>query len=251
MLLGTVVQVPLDAAALGVAAGHDASPRGAQLVGLAPQLVERGLQGGVQLGVVKGQPDLAGQLGEDAVVLFAEADRAFGAGHHDRPEELAGVADRRDPDRAGSPPVQQRGHPDRGPGVARDAGVRDHRALTPGHDERARPDVGDRDGELEDFAGAGVDLRRLEGEGLAKRLGQLQEQLVHGYGPGQAAPEGAHHLVGGFACAVDETRRHAREAVPGGDVANRRDGGGDHRQAEHLAVGRPVGVLPRPRTTMR
>jgi len=44
---------------------------------LSPELVERSLQGGVQLGVVECQSDLAGQLGENTIVLLAEADRAF------------------------------------------------------------------------------------------------------------------------------------------------------------------------------
>ncbi len=239
MLLGAVVQVPLHPAPLRIATGHDPSPRGTQLVGLAAELVERGLQGSVQLGVVKSQSDLASKLGQDAVVLLREADRTLGARDHDRPEQLAGVADRSYPDRTAGPVVQQCRHPDRGPGVARHPGVSDHRPLPRGDDDRTLTDVGDRHGELEDFTGAGVDLRRPQRERLAKRLGQLQEQLVHWYGPSQAAPESAHHLVGGFACPVDETVRHAREPVPGRDVADGCDGGCHDRQAEHLAVGRP------------
>ena len=76
MLLGAVVQVALDPAALGVAAGDDAGPRRAQLVRLLAQLVQRGLQGRVQLRVVEGQTDLAGELGEHAVVLLGEGVRA-------------------------------------------------------------------------------------------------------------------------------------------------------------------------------
>ena len=72
MLLGAVVQVALDAAALGVAAGHDARPRLAQLVGLLAHLVERGLQRGVELRVVQREPDLARQLGEHPVVVLGE-----------------------------------------------------------------------------------------------------------------------------------------------------------------------------------
>ena len=72
MLLGAVVQVALDPAALGVAAGHDAGPGLAQLVGLLAQLVEGRLQGGVELGVVERQADLAGQVGEDPVVVLGE-----------------------------------------------------------------------------------------------------------------------------------------------------------------------------------
>ena len=75
MLLGAVVQVALHPAALGVAAGHDAGPGLAQLVGLLAQLVQGGLQRGVELDVVEGEADLAGQLGQHAVVLLGEGVR--------------------------------------------------------------------------------------------------------------------------------------------------------------------------------
>ena len=76
MLLRTVVQVALDPASFGVAAGHDPGPGLAQRVRLLADLVQRGLQGGVELGVVEGQPDLAGQVGQHPVVVLGE-----GAGH--------------------------------------------------------------------------------------------------------------------------------------------------------------------------
>ena len=72
VLLGAVVQVALDAAALGVGGGHDPRPRGLQLAGLAAHLVEALLQRGVEVHVVQGQADLAGQLGEGLVVGLGE-----------------------------------------------------------------------------------------------------------------------------------------------------------------------------------
>ena len=89
VLLGAVVEVALDPAPLGVAAGDDPGPRLAQVVGLLAQLVERGLERGVELGVVEGQADLAGQVGEHAVVVLGEGVRAAGALDHDQPEQLA------------------------------------------------------------------------------------------------------------------------------------------------------------------
>ena len=75
MLLRAVVQVALDPAPFRVARCHDPRAGLAQLVGLLAQLVERGLQRGVELGVVQGEADLAGQLGEHPVVLVGERRR--------------------------------------------------------------------------------------------------------------------------------------------------------------------------------
>jgi hypothetical protein len=97
MLLRPVVQVAFHPAAFGVPAGDDAGPRFAQLVRLLAQRVQRGLQRGVELGVVEGQAGLAGQLGQHAVVLVGEGVRAGGPFHHDEAEQLARVADRRHP----------------------------------------------------------------------------------------------------------------------------------------------------------
>ena len=72
VLLGPVVQVALDLAPGLVGRGDDAGARGLQLARLAPHLVERGLQRGVELHVVQGEPDLTGELGEHAVVLGVE-----------------------------------------------------------------------------------------------------------------------------------------------------------------------------------
>ena len=72
VLLGAVVQVALDLAALGVAGGHDAGARRAQVVVGQAQVLEALLERRVELHVVEGEADLAGQLGEHAVVLVGE-----------------------------------------------------------------------------------------------------------------------------------------------------------------------------------
>ena len=99
VLLRAVVEVALDAAALEVGGLDDAGAGAAQLVGLAPDLVERVLQRRVELEVVEREADLAGELGERLVVLLVERGVAERAAHHDHPEQLARVRDRRDPDR--------------------------------------------------------------------------------------------------------------------------------------------------------
>ena len=97
VLLGTVVQVALQPSSLGVAARHDPGPRLAQRLGLRPQLVERVLQGRVELGVMKGEADLSGQIGEHTVVFLGEAVAGRRPLDDDQPEQLAGVADGGDP----------------------------------------------------------------------------------------------------------------------------------------------------------
>ena len=75
MLLRTVVEIALDPPPFGVAARHDPRPGLAEGVRLLAQLVERGLERRVELRIVERQPDLAGQVGEHAVVVFGEAGR--------------------------------------------------------------------------------------------------------------------------------------------------------------------------------
>ena len=72
VLLGAVVQVALHPAALRVAAGDDPGPGPAQLLGLPAQLVEGGLEVGVELGVVEREAHLPGQIGEHPVVVLGE-----------------------------------------------------------------------------------------------------------------------------------------------------------------------------------
>ena len=96
-LLGAVVQVALELAALSVPAGHDPGAGLAQRLGLRAQLVERVLQSRVELGVVERKTDLAGQVGQHAVVLVGEAVTGGRALDDDEPEQLPGVADRGHP----------------------------------------------------------------------------------------------------------------------------------------------------------
>ena len=67
---------------------------------------------------MQGQSDLAGQLGQHAVVLLGEGVRLGRPFHHDEAEQLAAVADRRHPQLATAPAVEQRGQPDSRSSVA-------------------------------------------------------------------------------------------------------------------------------------
>jgi hypothetical protein len=87
-LLCAVVQVALDAAPFGVGAGDDARPRGAQLVGLALQRLQRRLQRGVEPRVVKSESDLAAELSEHLVLAIAERLAVRRTLGDDQPEEL-------------------------------------------------------------------------------------------------------------------------------------------------------------------
>ena len=66
------------------------------------QLVERCLQRGVELHVVQREADLAGQLGEDPVVVLGERRRRRRARDDDEAEQLAAVGDRPDDVASGS-----------------------------------------------------------------------------------------------------------------------------------------------------
>ena len=68
LLLSAVVEIALDPPPLGVRGRDDAGPRGPELLGLAPELVERGLQLRVEPDVAQGEADLPGELGENAVL---------------------------------------------------------------------------------------------------------------------------------------------------------------------------------------
>ena len=94
MLLGAIVEVAFQLAPLGVAGRHDASPRVLQLVVALLQLLQAGLQGGVELEVVQRQGDLTGELGEHVVLCLGERLAVMRAGHRDDPEQLAAVSDR-------------------------------------------------------------------------------------------------------------------------------------------------------------
>ena len=59
-----------------------------------PEVLEALLEGGVELDVVEGEPDLAGQLREHPVVLFGEVVVVVAAFDDQQPEQLAAVGGR-------------------------------------------------------------------------------------------------------------------------------------------------------------
>ena len=138
VLLGAVVQVPLELAALGVGGGHDAGPRLLQLVVAQPQLVEAGLERRVELHVVQRQADLAGQLGEHAVLGFGERLAVGAAAGDDEAEQLAAVGDGRHPDGRHALGPDDARQPDAEPRAAADAGAGHDRSLL-GADLDRRP----------------------------------------------------------------------------------------------------------------
>ena len=68
----TVVQISLEAAALGVLRGHDALPRGAQFVRLIRNLRETGLQLDVQSHTVDGRARLRSEIRQQALLRPGE-----------------------------------------------------------------------------------------------------------------------------------------------------------------------------------
>jgi FtsX-like permease family len=243
VLLRAVVQVALNATAFGVRTRHDPGPGAAQLVGLLTQLVEGGREGGVQPGVVQREADLAGELGEDTVVLGGERVASGRAAHHDQPEEVPGVAHRRDPERSGSGVGQQGGQPHRRPRRPGHAGPGDHRAFPVADEQRPRAGVRHGGGPLKDVPEAGVDLGGRQRHGLAQRLGELEQQFVHRDGARHPGAEGPQHLVRGLPCPEDLPVSPVGEPFPGGGEGDRGDGRRDHGQAEQPPVG---GVGRRP-----
>jgi hypothetical protein len=122
VLLGTVVDVAFDPPAFGVGCGHDAASRGLQGLGLPPDLVERGLERGVQSNVVEGQTDLPGQVTQKAFVLRGERLRLLVPFDDQKAEQLTGVSDGSHSHRRLGPLRQDAGQPDLGPGGAGNAG---------------------------------------------------------------------------------------------------------------------------------
>ena len=232
VLLGAVVEVALDLATSGVRSGDDARPGLLELLGLEAEVLQRLLQGGVELHVVQGEADLAGQFGQHHVVVGGELVASRRAHSHDEPEHPARVSGRGDPQQGALPADDHARHPYAQPGRAGDAG--------PGHDgfllgaqyEVGDGDVGNRDRTRQVAARTGPNLGRAQGQGLAQGLGHLEEQLVHGYGARQPAAEGAQHGVGRLPLAVDETVGIEGQPLAGRAVENGGHGGRDHRQDE-------------------
>ena len=114
-------------------------------------------------------------------------------------------------------------------------------ALTRGDHGSTAARVGHRHGAFQHLAATRVDLGPGQPHGLAQRLGQLEQQLVHGDGPGQPAAERAQRLVGRFPRPVDEPGGGGQQPVPGWQVAGRRHRRGEHGQAEDLPVAGSAG----------
>ena len=129
VLLGAVVEVALDLAPLGVSGRDDAGPRGAQVLVGALQVLEALLQRRVELDVVEREPDLAGELGEDPVVLVGEVVAVGGPLDHQQAEQLAGVRRRRDAELRRRSVLEEGGEPHLEPGVAGDTGTGHDRLL--------------------------------------------------------------------------------------------------------------------------
>jgi len=112
VLLGTVVEVALDLAPGGVRGGHDARPGLLELLGLEPEVLQRLLQGGVELHVVQGQADLAGQLGQHHVVvggeLVAPGGRTATMSPSTRPEWVVGATRSKELSRPATTPASTR-----------------------------------------------------------------------------------------------------------------------------------------------
>ena len=184
------------------------------------------------------ESDLAGELGERLVVLLGERGVAEDPTHDDDAQQLAGVRHRCDADRRvqlGIVLGQQRREPDADPRRARDPGAGDHRLLL-GRDRQLRvPAVGHRDRAFQRPARARPHLGAIEVHRLLQRLRQLQQQLVEGQGAGQAAAEGADHLVGGVLLAVDAAVRVLLQALTGRHPEQCRGRRAGDRKAQHAA----------------
>ena len=81
VLLGPVVEISFDPAALGVGGGHQPDPGGPQLLVGAAQVFEGGLQGGIELAVVEDDAHPPSELGQRGVVGGLEALGARDPGH--------------------------------------------------------------------------------------------------------------------------------------------------------------------------
>jgi len=121
VLLRAIVEVALDLTPGGVRGGHDTRPGLLELLSLEPKVLQRLLQGGVELHVVQGQADLAGQLGQHHVVvggeLVASGRRTATMSPSTRPEWVVG----RDPQQGALATGDHARHPHAQPGRTGDA----------------------------------------------------------------------------------------------------------------------------------
>ena len=173
MLLGPVVEVPLDTAPLRVRRRDDARPRDPQLVGLPSELIERGLERRSEPDIVQGQPDLLGERGQQALVLAIKRRGFRRALDADHPQQLARMRDRRRSDFRRIPAGGELRQPDFQPRGADDARAREGRFLGRRQDEVCATRVRIRGGPLEQTARPGPDLGGVERQRTSQRFGEL------------------------------------------------------------------------------
>ena len=166
------------AAAL-VGRGDDAGARGDELLVAHLQLVEAGLQGGVEAHVVQGEAELAGEVGEHAVLLLVERRAVARTLDDDEPQQVAEVGDRGHAHERSAATGEQRRHPHRSQALPDTwARASDRRSSAP-RSRRGAARSGTETVALEHAVAAGPHLGRVERHRLAQRLGQLEQQLVH------------------------------------------------------------------------
>ena len=244
VLLGAVVEVALDPPALGVAAGHNAGPGLPQCVGLLAA-ARRGWSGAPCRAASCGRPSPTWRARSVSTRSSSSENRSSPAARStttspsNSPPWLMGAtrswACARPSRRAGS-------HTDAQALPDTPARVTTGRSRASTTRDR-RPGVGNRHRPLQHLAHPGVHLGADQPHGLAQRLGQLEEQLVHGDGPGQPASEGAQHLVGRLPGAVDEPGGRAQKAGPGRHEGDRGDGGGQQGESQDRPLRRVVRLV--------
>ncbi len=246
VLLRAVVQVALDAAPLGVGRLDDARPRDARSSSAWRRTSSSdSWSAESSLHVVQGEADLAGQLGERLVVRprrtpSRPSGRRTTMHPSSSPEFVIGATLSTGSSR---PP-----RPAPGATPAPTPGPRRRRARRPAPPRspsamRRRTPVGNRRLPARAPGRAGPHLGDVERERLLERLGQLEQQLVEGQRAGQAAAEGAQHLVGRVTFAVDPPGWRLVEALARRDPQQRGDSRGEHRQTQHgslVSRGRPA-----------
>ena len=231
-LLRAVVQVALDAPALRVRRRDDARAGGPELLGLARDLVERLPQLRVQPDVAQRDAGLARDAGEGSLVALAERLAVRRALDHHEPEERTRVGQRRDPEWPAGALLEQRRQPHGQPGRPGDPGPGDHRLLRGGDRERRPAAVGIGRRALEQAGGPGPDLRPLEPEAAAQRLGDLQYELVERDRAAQPGRERRQRLAVRLELDRAQARGSALEPLARRLIEERRDGCGGRRDRE-------------------
>ena len=152
-------------------------------------------------------------------------------------EQFAGVGDRGDPCRCRSAGSDELRQPHVEPRATADSGAGDDRQFLVADRDRLGMAMGDAGSQLVVPGLSGPHLGGRQHHRLAQALGELEEQFVHRDRAGQPLAERAQRLVGGDTLAVDEAVGPLGQPAPGGQVEQRREAGGDHRQQQQCALG--------------